>query len=467
MPSGAPAELGLWDTVSIIVGIVVGVSIFRVPGIVFSNASNPWIGLGYWALGGGLSLVGALCYAELATTYPRSGGDYVYLSRAFGSCVGFLFGWGQLAAICTGSIGAMAFVFADYTVALGQWGEAQAVQFAIVAVLVLSVMNLFGVRFGKRVQNILTLAKVLGLAGILLAGFSWNAGGSFAVENPPSGPGIGLAMIFVLYAYGGWNDAAFAAADVRDQKRNMPRALLFGTLGITVIYLLVNLAYLRVLGFEGLRKSQVPATAVLEQALGDSGGRVMSLLVMVSALGAMNGLIFTGSRIFATLGADHRLFASLGRWHPRLKSPIWSLAVQAAVCVLLMVSVGTSTGQGLLDETLARVGLSEISWSKFGGKFDTLVAATAPVFWVFFLATGCSLFVLRLKDPEIERPFRAPFHPLCPTIFCMTCAFMLYSSIDYARLLSLVGIVPFALGLPLYFLSNWLSAAQRNDATAT
>jgi amino acid transporter len=465
--AGQPVEakLGLWDAVSIIIGIVIGSTIYKTPPIIFSNVSSPWMGLGVWLLGGVLALIGALCYAELTTTYPRAGGDYVYLTRAFGPLVGFLFGWAQLSVVLTGSIGAMAFIFAEYAVELfAVLPENKAevtVMMAVGAVVVLSIMNILGVVLGKWVQNGLSLIKVIGLGAIILAGFFWSKPGAFSAESwnvvtPVGGPGFGLAMILVLYAYGGWNDAAFVAADVKD-RRNLPRALLLGTAGITLIYLAINTAYILSLGWEDAQKFRTAIAAdVLKVPLGELGFKVMCLIVMISALGAINGLIFTGSRVYSSLGADHSVFALLGRWNPTMGSPVWALLIQAAISLGMILSVGTKTGRDLIDSVLQRINLSPLPWDQYFGGFDTLFAGTAPVFWTFFLLTGLSLFVLRFKDPNIERPFRlsVPLYPLVPLLFCGMCVFGLYSASTYAKWVSLIGIVPLVVGLPLYLISN-------------
>jgi amino acid transporter len=445
-------QLGLWDAVSIIIGIVVGVSIFKVPFLVFGNVETVWGGFAVWTLGGILSLIGALCYAELATTYPRSGGDYVYLSRAYGTWVGFLFGWAQLAVILTGSIGVMAYAFRDYAVPVLGINEAWGVWLAVGAVVALSIANILGMVWGKVVQNALTIVKVLGLTAIVVVGVSRGGSASWQPTEAMSGPGFGLALIFVLYAFGGWNDAAFVAAEVKNQRRNLPLALLLGTGGITLIYLLVNLAYLWGLGFDGLRKSPAPAAALFGSE--GWGPTVISVLVMISALGAVNGLIMTGSRVYATLGADHSLFALLGRWDPRLRSPVNSLVAQCIISVGLILAVGTTMGQNTIDRLLTSIGFAALPWNEYDGGFGTLVAGTAPVFWLFFLLTGLSVFTLREKDHGIKRPFTTPGYPFVPFIFCLTCAYMLYSSIAYAKGLSLLGIVPLLIGVPLYFLSR-------------
>lgn len=447
------AQLSLWDAVSIIVGIVIGATIYRSPQVIMNSVTTPWMGLTVWAVGGVLAVIGALCYAELATTYPRSGGDFVYLSRAFGPWAGFLFGWAQLAVVLTASTGVMAFVFGDYAVRLWQLDELWVAPIAAAAVVALTLLNLLGVVFGKIVQNLLTAAKVIGLGAIAYAGFRYGQPEVLQQTTPVGEANIGFAMIIVLYAYGGWNDAAFVAAEVRN-RRNIARALLLGTAGITVIYLVVNAAYLMALGFDGVRQSRAVAAEVLAKLLGEEAGKGMSVLVMVSALGAVNGLIFTGSRVYSTLGQDYKLFAWLGRWHPRFGSPVWALAVQALISVAMIAGVGTELGRQTIDQSLTLIGLSPLPWEKYFGGFETLLAGSAPVFWGFFLLTGLSLFALRMRDPDIERPFAAPLFPWLPLVFCGTCFYMLRAALDYAGNLALIGALPLLLGVPLYELSR-------------
>ena len=445
-----PAELGLWDAVSVIVGIVVGVSIFKAPPTVFSNVGSAWQGVAIWGLGGLVALAGALCYAELATTYPGSGGDYIYLTRAYGSLVGFLFAWTRLAVILTGNIAALAYVFGDYAVSLFGSEPRAAVWFACAAVVGLTLFNVVGLKTGKSLQNLLSALKVLGLAGLLVAGLVKGSAAAWSVSQPVSGPGFGLAMIFVLYAYGGWNDAVFVAADVREPRRNMPRALVLGTLLIAALYVLVNAAFVSALGFAGLRDSGTPAADVLGLWLGARGVAGMSLMVMVSALGAVSGLILAGCRLHASVGADYRIFAWLGRWNRRLNAPVYSLVAQALVSVFLIVAVGTESGRGAIDRVATAVGLPALPWRQYQGGFDTLVAGTSPLFWFFFLLTGLSLLVLRRKDRDRARPFPVPLYPVVPLVFIGVSGYMLYASIAYAKALSLMGIVPLLLGIPLY-----------------
>jgi amino acid transporter len=447
-------RLSPWDGISIIIGIVIGVSIFETPPMIYSNVAGPlWVAV-VWVAGGLLSLIGALCYAELTTTYPQSGGDYVYLKRAYGNWVGFLFGWAQLVAILTGSIGAMAYVFANYAARLWSLPASSHAWLAAGVVTVIAIVNLGGVVVEKTVQNLLTIAKLLGVACIAVAGLVWGGHASLDPASAAGDGGIGMAMIFVLYSYGGWNDAAFVASEVRNRQRNLPRVLLIGTGSIMIIYLLVNAGYLWGLGFEKVRHSSAPAADVLHNALGDWASTGMSVLVMISALGAVNGMIYTGSRVYASLGTDHRVFAVLGRWHPRWNVPVWSILLPAAVSVCMIFAVGTDQGKTLLDHVMTGIGLPALPWKEYFGGFSTLVSGTAPVFWLFFLLTGISVFVLRIRDRNTPRIFSVPLFPLTPIVFCLTCIFMLYSSLNYAKYLSLLGIVPLLAGLPLYFLSR-------------
>jgi amino acid transporter len=317
---------------------------------------------------------------------------------------------------------------------------------------------------GKTTQNVLTLAKIVGLGAVVVAGFALSTTPSAAtatattVTNGSPAASLGLAMILVLYTYGGWNDAAFVAAEVKDTKRHVARALLLGTGLITLIYLLVNVAFLAGLGFEGVRASRAVAADLLEAALGPAGRTAISVLVMVSALGAANAIIFMGARLHASLGKDYAGLGALGRYHGSSGSPLWALIVQATISVVLIVLAGFGGGRALIDRALAVVGIDGVTWAGPGG-FDTLLRCSAPVFWFFFLMTGLSLFVLRKKDRDVPRPFRVPLFPLTPLVFCLTSAWMLYSSIEYAGRLVLLS-VPFLLaGLPFYFTRRQLSQA--------
>ncbi len=502
-------SLGLWDAVSIIVGIVVGAGIYQTAPDILGMSGSPQVALVAWAIAGVLSFVGALCYAELATTYPRDGGDIVYLSRAFGRWVGFLFGWVQLTVILTGSIGAMAFVFANYAIRLFkdtfdvELGLTAAFAFAGGAIFVLTISNVLGVVFGKLIQNSLTLAKVIGLGAIIVAGFLAPTEGAFAQHSEPFAafpPLIGIALVLILYTYGGWNDAAFVAAEVRNGRKNITRSLLLGILIITSLYLLVNYAYVNALGWGKAAGSSQIAADVLNRGFGTGGVTLMCVLVMVSALGAVNGLIFTGARVYATIGKDYSVFRWMSGWAQQRGTPVPALITQGVLALGLVFLVGTTGGRNginwLLEKTATRTAeqkvkgpddkeitatvpaghvLPPIKWegkvdekksdaenatSLANGGFTTLVTCTAPVFWIFFLLTGISLFVLRERDRDVPRPFKVPLYPELPLVFCLSCGYMLYSSVDYALFkgwkggVFLLGIAPLLIGLVLYRISR-------------
>ena len=418
-PSAAPCrQLTLYDTTCIIVGIIVGAAIYlSSPEIARLTPNLAWL-LGLWVLGGFLSLIGAICYAELATAYPKEGGDYVYLTRAMGRRVGFLFAWCQLWIVRPGSIGAMAYAFAEY--ANNIWPRASGaaaghvqVAYAAGSIVLLTAVNIIGVREGKWTQNILTTAKVLGLVAIVVIGFflAVPAVPSAAPSVAPSDitlSDFGMAMILVLFAFGGWNEMAYVGAEVQNPRKNILRALLLGTVAVTVIYVLVNLAFVHALGLEGTRQSTAAAD-VLRLGLGPWAGKTLSLLICISALGAVNGQIFTGSRIYYAFGSEHRLFAWLGRWNARSGTPIPSLLIQGAITLALAV------------------------WFGLGSHgFNSMVKFTTPGFWFFLSLVGVALIVLRRREPNVERPFRVPGYPATPILFSLSSLYMVYAGLDYA-----------------------------------
>ena len=415
------------DAVAIIVGVMIGAGIFKTPALVAANVTSEAALFLTWGLGGVASLIGALCYAELATTYPHSGGDYHYLTRAFGAEVGFLFAWARLAVIQTGSIASLAFVAGDYAhEVLPVDGRVATSAYAAIAVIALTIVNMLGTRRGKWTQNVLSVAKVLGLFLVIFTGIAWVTPLPESVTPKSTGGAFGLAMIFVLFTYGGWNEAAYVSAEVRDVRRDMLRSLLWGVGLITAVYLLVNLAYVKGLGLDGMRSSSAVAADLMRRACGDAGARLISVLIVVTALGATNATIMTGARTNYALGCDTPRLSLLGRWNGRADTPATALAVQGAVALVLIL-LGTLTRKG----------------------FETIVDYTVPVFWLFFLLTGVSLLVLRVREAGIVRPFAVPLYPVTPLLFCGVSAYMLYSSLAHAAVGSLVGVAVLVAGVPV------------------
>lgn len=426
------------DAVALIIGMVVGVGIFKTPALVAGNTQSAGIALLAWLLGGGMSFVGALCYAELTTAYPDAGGTYYYLMRAFGKIPAFLFAWARLTVIQTGSIALPAFVFGDYAAQLLPIGEYSSAIYAAGVVICLTGLNILGVQQGKWTQNWLTAAKVLGLLLIVLVSFAFA--GQVPQETSTAAAqnnAFGQAMIFVLLTYGGWNEAAYISAEVRNGKRNMVRILLGSIAIITVIFLLINVAFIYRLGLAGLASSEAPTADLMRRAVGENGARFVSLLVAVSALGAVNATIFTGARTNYALGRDFRKFSFLGRWQESTGTPKNALLVQGAISLALVV-LGALTRKG----------------------FETMVDYTAPVFWFFFLLSGVALLVLRSREPDVPRPFRVPLYPWTPLLFCAICSYLLYSSLTYAGVGGITGVVVLLTGIPLLFLNR-----QRTTST--
>ncbi len=439
----ASARLGLWDATSLVVGIIIGVGIFQTPAIVFDHSPQVIPALTTWLIGGLLALVGAFCFAELASAYPHSGGEYVYLTRAFGPVLGFVFAWTQLTLIRPGSIGAAAYIFAIHARILLDVGERPVLFIALAAIGVLTAVNYLGVTFGKNMQNLLTVLKVLGLVGILGVGLGWGSASHLEETGPMKRGWFAESMIFVLWTYAGWHEAAYIASEVRNNRRNLPLALIIGTLLVTALYLLVNFALVLGLGVIGA-KSDSAAADLASLAWPGGGRQAMSVLIMVSALGALNGMIFTTARIGVAFGGDHPLFAPLARWSPTFHTPGRALVLEGLISMILVVGVflfGPALNRG-------QAGAAP------NNPFDDLVVVTAAVFWFLFLLTGVALFVLRRKDPDIPRPFKAPGYPVLPILFCCWCGYMVYGSVAFKPWHSLAGLGITLVGLPLYFVQR-------------
>ncbi len=411
-PAAPKRQLSLFDSTNIIVGIIIGSFIYEVSPVIAGCVPSFGALILVWVFGGLLSLIGALCYAELATAYPKEGGDYLYLTRAFGRALGFLFAWAQLWIVRPGSIGAVAYVFARYANdlwPLGDGGHALMI-YAAAAIIVLTTINIAGVREGKWTQNLLTVIKVGGLLVIVAVGLLYGSGKNCSLSlTGDGGMDFRLAMILVLYTYGGWNEMAYVGAEVRNPKKNILRALVLGTVAVTVLYVLITAAFVCALGMEGVRHSGAVASDVARLGFGDWGGRAISLLICISALGSINGMVFTGARIYYAMGTEHRVYSWLGNWHKRLGTPVTSLLVQGAITLALIVGFGL-----------------------YEGGFKSLVVFTTPIFWIFFLLVGVSLFVLRLREPDTPRPYRVPWYPVIPLLFCGSSLFMVWSSISWA-----------------------------------
>ena len=426
------ASLSLLDVSIMVVGIVIGIGIFKTPSLVANFVPNETYFIGMWVLGGFVTFVGALCYAELGSSRPSAGGEYQFLKDAYGPKVSVLFAWARCSVIQPGAIAAVAFVLGDYANVLLNLGPYGPAIYAVIGVLAVTGINFAGTMQGKSTQLVLALLTVAAVLVVAVAGFT-----APAPSGPPAPPRdlvwgmAGLSMVFVLLTYGGWNEAAYLSGELKDVKRNMVRALMLGVAVIVTLYLLINFAYLHALGMEGLRKSNAVGADLMKIVAGTSGAIVLSIIVCITASSTLNGTIFTGARSYYALGRDVSVFHRLGIWEERGQTPANGLIVQGIIAIALIL-YGSTTRDG----------------------FESMVAYTAPVFWLFMFLVAISIIVFRMREPSRELPFRVPLYPLPPLILAAACAWMFYSALAYAGWGSIMGVVVLAIGLPLIFLQR-------------
>ncbi|WP_082359092.1 amino acid permease [Bosea sp. AAP35] len=421
--------LSVFDAVTIMVGIVVGVGIFKTPALVAGNVGSEAAFLGVWVAGGVITLIGALCYAELAAAHPHAGGEYHFLGRAYGRPMAVLFGWARGSVIQTGAIAAVAFVLGDYAQQIAPLGPYGPAIYAALSIVALTALNVAGTVQSKTLQIGVTFVEVGLIAAIIVWGFFGSAGVVSApppVSTTPESAAIGLAMIFVLLTYGGWNEAAYLSGELRDPSRNMARVLVIGTAVLVALYLTANAALLAILGLDGLRGSQAVATDMMRLVAGDAGAFIVSLAIVVAALSTLNATIFTGARVYFAMARDITLLPRVGEWDDRGRAPANGLIAQGAVA-LLLVALGAASRDG----------------------FQAMVDYSAPVFWAFLLLVALALPILRWREPDRVLPFRVPLYPLTPALFALTCVYMLHASLAYTGTGALIGLGVVLAGLPL------------------
>lgn len=427
--AGAPRKI-LSDrhVLALTIGIVVGAGIFRTPALVAEFSSSEAMLIGAWIAGGLLSILGALCYAELAASYPHFGGDYHFLQRAYGVRTAFLYGWARFSVIQTGSLALLAYVFGDYVAMVAPIGPYSSAIYAALVVIAVSGANWVGVKVGAQAQTLLTIAEVLGLVAVIAAAFLLAPAApvetTAATEAGGAGGGaLGLVMVFVLLTYGGWNEAVYLSAEVKDAPRRLGRLMVIGLGIVTVLYVLANLAFLRVLGLAGMASAEAVAAEAMQRALGGTGAVLISLIVALAALTSANATVITGARSLCALARAFPALRWAGRWRTDRDTPGNAILAQGAVALLLVFA-----GVFALD------------------GFRLALEYTAPVFWVFLFLVGLALFVLRWREPQRARPFGVPLYPLVPSIFCATSLYLLYSSLVYAGTGAWVGVAVLALG---------------------
>jgi APA family basic amino acid/polyamine antiporter len=389
--------------------------------------------LGAWAAGGAVALAGALAYAELGQQFPKAGGQYVYLRDAWHPVVGFLYGRALLLMIQTGGMAAVGITFARYALRLAGQPETYSHAVAIAAIVLLTVVNYLGVTIGSRVLNVFVVLKVAALAFLVLyAAFGpahadwWRTARLDAA--PSRALAFGAALIPILFAYGGWQNANYVAEEMRDPRRDLPRSLLWGTGLVVVIYVLINVAYLRTLGLEGLAATGAPAADTAGRWVGARGSQVVAAAIAVSTFGFLNMAILGSTRVYYAMAADGAFFAQLGRLHPRFQTPGAAILLQSAWAIVLLVTGG------------------------YEGLLNTVVFAD----WIFFGLTVASLFVLR-RSYVAQVGFRTPGYPWLPAAFVAVAIVVVFSTIREAPLRSAVGAGLLFAGVPVY----WLFSRKR------
>ncbi|WP_249276554.1 APC family permease [Sphingomonas baiyangensis] len=423
-PLGAPRRtIGSFDVLALTIGIVIGAGIFRTPALVAGAAPSEAALIAIWALGGLLSIVGALCYAELAAAFPNVGGDYHFLGRAYGERVAFLYAWARLAVIQTGSLALLAYICADYLQTIVPLGALGSTWWAAVAVILISAINWLGVREGVAAQRWLTIAEVAGLCLLVVAGFMVAPAGDVPRPVGDGEGALGLMLVFVLLTYGGWSEAVYVSAEMKDAPRRIAPIMAAGLGIVTLLYILANLAFLNALGLGGMAAADAVAAEVARLAFGDAGAAIIALAVAIAALTSANATAITGARTTCAIGRRFPALGWLGRWDERRDTPGNALIAQGIVALLLV-----GAGAFALD------------------GFRLIVDYTAPVFWLFLLLVGIALFVLRIRLPDLDRPYRVPLYPVLPAIFCATTAYLLWSSLAYTGWGALAGCGVLAVG---------------------
>lgn len=431
-------ELTFWDSVAVTVGSVIGVGIFRVPSATAQFVSEPSLILMVWVAGGLIAFLGALCYSELASTFPETGGNYVYLKYAYGPWAAFLFGWSKLAVIRTASIASIAYVFGEYLQNFLPYGPAGVKSVALLMIWLLTALNILGLRYGKWLQNILGVCKISALVGIIIIGFASGKGDwshfqmSAGAPNSFSLTYFALALVPVLWTYGGWHESTFVAGEFKNTRVDLPLSLLGSTILITALYLGVNVVYLYLLEPGSLAARPLIAADVMSLLFGESGKKIISGIILLNVLGVLNTVILTGGRIPFALAQDHSLFGFLKKTSQRFFTPYPALLVNAAWASLLV----------------------------FGGSFDKLLFFYAAPVWFFFAMASFGIFRLRKKFPDRERPFSVWGYPVTVILFGSIASVLCINTLIHSPE-SFLGFVILFSGLPLYALSEWLRKRSR------
>jgi amino acid transporter len=427
-------RLGLFSAVGLVIGITIGSGIFRTPAVIATRVPDPTLMLGVWVLGGALALCGALALAELAAALPSTGGLYVYLREGWGRLPAFLFGWAQLVLVRASATGGIASVFGEYALrSLGHNPEDYPLTADLIAagaIIFAMVMNILGVGLGAAIVGLSTIAKYGALALLVLLAFAIGGAhgattANFTAAAGPVDAGLfGLALISVLWAYDGFADLSYAAGEVRDPKKNLPRALIFGTMAIVAVYLAANLAYLYVQPVDRMAQSPLVAADTLFALIGQTGVGIISVVVMISTFGSVNGTMLVNPRIFFAMAEDKLFFKSVARVHPKFQTPWVAIALTAALGVFFVMT----------------------------RTFEQLADTFVLTMWPFYALSVAAIYRLRRTRPDLERPYRAIGYPVLPALFILGAVYLVLNALYNEPVWTSVTFGIVLLGAPVYFL---------------
>jgi APA family basic amino acid/polyamine antiporter len=425
MTGDLPRKLGLLDSLAIVVGLVIGGGIFLVPNLVAQNLGTvPGI-LGVWIFAGVVSFFGSLACAELGSAFPDTGGQYVFLREAYGPLAGFVCGWSAFTVTRSAQVAWLAVIFPFYVSYFIPLGPAGSKILGLGAIAVFTCINYRGVTAGALVQKCFTLAKVAGLLTIIVSAFLLGHSAPPAVSTVGfSASGFGVALISCLLAYDGWVGLSFVAGEIRDPKRNVLRALAFGSIICIAIYVLANMAYLRVLSIPEIAASDRVGAAATERVLGPAGGKLVSAIILFSILGALNGCILTSPRMYFAQAADGLFFHRFAEVHPRYRTPGFAVAAQGVWCAVLLLS----------------------------GSYRSLADYAMFGIWLFYALMVAAVIVLRRRQPDLPRPYKMWGYPVTPLLFVVIAAGFLANMLATRPLPALAGLGLMATGIPVYFI---------------
>jgi APA family basic amino acid/polyamine antiporter len=425
-----PRVFGLFDVTSIVIGGIIGSGIFLVPYDIAQNIQSPLLMLAVWVVGGFLSFLGALGLAELGAAMPEAGGIYVYLREAYGSFISFLFGWTLFLVIDSGAIATLAVAFSTNFPSFMNMSPLVSKLVAVIFIIFLAAVNYFGARQGGNLQNLLTVIKIMGIAGICAAAFLSGKGnlsnfitpgpGKFSLDSLSS---FGVALIATFWAYKGWETATYSAGEVKNPQRNLPLGILIGLFGVIVIYLLANLAYLYVLPVSAMTASKDGVAAnAMKIAIGPIGAYIISVIILFSVLGAANQNMLCSPRVYFAMARDKLFFKSIARVHPKYKTPYVSIIAISLWSIVLSLS----------------------------GTFQQLFTYVVFGEWIFFGLTIAAVFILRRKRPDLPRPYKTWGYPFAPAIFILAALAISVNSLIKQFFSSMAGLGIIFLGIPAY-----------------